>query len=605
VPAVDPDPQSSPALDPQSWVDLLTVHSLKNDFFSARTLMVIHEGVERMAKARESSPSRIVLTPSQANLYERLFKAFNNPHLLKEAGLILLQQWHLPDSALKHFDLARQYAPADRDIEELQVAAALAIARDVTSKTGHSGIEEPAPAKPEVDAVLRKTTKLVHITEAREDLDKSADELGRKQEDLHKTTKLQAEPAAPDYQPALSRAQGFLIHADFVGTAAALEEAGRLGAPREDLQAGYAQAGLAAYDAGQWDAALAAFQRVRDLDSASVEGWFNCGLVLQKMGRFDEALASYEKALTIAPDNPKTWCNLSSVWFERGNPEESEKAARQCLRLKVDYARAWDNLASALNAQGKLSEASNACQQAIRINPGLASAWFKLGVVNFQLDNMRAAVEAFDAARATPAFAPYVLHYLAMIAARRGELDAAMEKLGEAREADHDNELETAAVKEIAAAYTKDGDHLRAADLYGQITKKHPDEFSAWLALGTSLHRAEKRDGAREAYTKATELRPENPLPWHNLGLLASDQGKYAEARGYFEREVELAPEDAKAWYDLGVALQKLGLENEAADAFDRAEGLVKSLARRSSDLSAALSIVKRLGLTSRTLKTE
>ncbi|HEY8944252.1 MAG TPA: hypothetical protein VIM73_08315, partial [Polyangiaceae bacterium] len=195
MPAVDPDPQSSPALDPQSWVDLLTVHSLKNDFFSARTLMVIHEGVERMAKARESSPSRIVLTPSQANLYERLFKAFNNPHLLKEAGLILLQQWHLPDSALKHFDLARQYAPADRDIEELQVAAALAIARDVTSKTGHSGIEEPAPAKPEVDAVLRKTTKLVHITEAREDLDKSADELGRKQEDLHKTTKLQAEPA--------------------------------------------------------------------------------------------------------------------------------------------------------------------------------------------------------------------------------------------------------------------------------------------------------------------------------------------------------------------------------------------------------------------------
>jgi tetratricopeptide (TPR) repeat protein len=605
VPAVDPDPQSSPALDPQTWVDLLTVHSLKNDFFSARTLMIIHEGVERMAKARALPGSILVPTPTQANIYERLYKAFNNPHLLKEAGVILLQQWRLPDSALKHFDLARQFAPADRDLEELQVAAALAIARDVTNKAGHSGIDEPTPAKPEVDAVLRKTTKLAHVTEAREALDKSADDLGRKQEDLHKTAKLQNEPAAPDYQPALSRSQGFLIHADFAGTAAALEEAGRLGAPKEDLQAAFAQAGLAAYDAGEWDAALAAFQRVRDLDPASVEGWFNCGLVLQKMGRFDDALACYQQALKIAPENPKTWCNLSSVWFERGNPEESEKAARECLRLKVDYARAWDNLASALNAQGKLTEAANACQQAIRINPGLASAWFKLGVVNFQLDNMRAAIEAFDAARATPAFAPYVLHYLAMIAARRGELDAAMEKLQEARVADHDNELETATVKEIAAAYTKNGDNLRAADLYTQVTKKHPDEFSAWLALGTSLHRAERRDGAREAYTRATELRPENPLPWHNLGLLASDQGRHAEARGHFEREVELAPEDAKAWYDLGVALQKLGLEDEAAHAFDRAEGLVKSLARRSSDLSAALSIVKRLGLTTRTLKSE
>ena len=167
--AVDPDPQSSPALDPQTWIDLLTVHSLKNDFFSARTLMIIHEGIERMAKVRAQPGSILVPTPTQANLYERLYKAFNNPHLLKEAGVILLQQWHLPDSALKHFDLARQFAPADRDIEELQVAAALAIARDVTNRAGHSGIDEPVPAKPEVDAVLRKTTKLAHVTEARED----------------------------------------------------------------------------------------------------------------------------------------------------------------------------------------------------------------------------------------------------------------------------------------------------------------------------------------------------------------------------------------------------------------------------------------------------
>jgi len=606
VSAADPDPQSSPALDPQSWVDLLTVHSLKNDFFSARTLMIIHEGVERLAKARALPGSTIVLTPAQAILFERLYKAFNNPHLLKEAGIIHLQQWHLPDSALRHFELARQFAPADRDIEELQVAAALAIARDVTNRSGHSGIEELVPAKPEVDAVLRKTSKLIHVTDAREDLDKSAGELGRKQENLHKTAKIHQTPApVVDYQPALARAEGFLIHADFPGTAAALEEARRLGAPKEDLQAGHAQAGLAAYDAGEWDAALAAFQCVRDLDNASVEGWFNCGLVLQKMGRLDEALASYQEALKIAPENPKTWCNLSSIWFERGNPVESEKAARECLRLKVDYARAWDNLASALNAQGKLSEAANACQQAIRIQPALASAWFKFGVVNFQLDNMRAAIEAFDAAQSNPAFAGFVHYYLVMIAARRGDLDTAMEKLQEARATDPDNELEPAAVKEIAAAFTKSGDHLRAADLYGQITQTHPDDFSAWLAMGTSLHRADKRDGAYASYTRATELRPENPLAWHNLGLLASDQGKYEEARVFFEREVELAPDDAKAWYDLGVSLQKLGHEDEAADAFEHAEGLVKSLSRRSSDLSAALSIVKRLGLTSRSLKTE
>jgi len=599
VTAADTDPPSTPALDPQSWVDLLTVHSLKGDFFSVRTLMVIQEGIERLAKARAVPGHTIVITATQAGVFERLYKAFNNPHLLKEAGVIHLKYFNLPDSALKHFDLVRQLAPADRDIEQLQVAAALAIARDVTDKAGHSGIDEAAPTQPAVHAVLRKTSKLAHVAEAREDLGQSTGELGRR------TATAQENAPVPDYQSLLAWARGLLSRADFAGAYASIEEAGRLGASNVELQAAYAQAGLAGYDAGYMDAALEAFQRVRDLGPELVDGWFNCGLVYQKLGRLEEALASYNEAARLAPENPKTWCNLSSVWFELGNPEESEKAARECLRIKVDYARAWDNLASALNAQGKLNEAANACQQAIRIQSTLASAWFKLGVVNFQLDNTRAAIEAFDVARGNAAFNAYVLYYLVMIAARRGEPDDALARLEEARTVDPDNELETAAVKEIAAACTKDGDHERAASIYRQITKKHPDDFSAWLAVGTSLHRAEKRDAARQAYTRATELRPESPVAWHNLGLLASDQGRFEEARGFFQREVELAPEDAKAWYDLGVSLQKLGREDESAEAFAHAEGLVSTLSRRSSDLSAALSIVRRLGLSGRVLKTE
>jgi len=605
--AADAHPPLSTVFDPLTWVDLLTVAALKNDVFSARTLMVIHEAVECLAKAVTLPGNQIVITLAHVNIFERLHRSYNNPNLLKEAGLIYLEQFRLPDSALKLFDLARQFAPNDRDLEQLQVAAALAIARDVTDRSGHSGIDDPAPPKPEMHALLRKTSKLAHVAETREDLDASAGELERKQETLRKTTSLNGASAATnaDYHPALARAQGCLFQGDFVGATVALEEARQAGAPKEELQADFAQIGLAAYDVAQFEAALAAFKRVRDLGPDSVEGWFNCGLVYQKMGRLDDALNSYHRAIQIAPENPKTWCNLSSVWFECGNPAESEKAARECIRLKPDYARAWDNLASSLSALGQLSEAADACQQAIRIQPGLHSAWFKYGVVNFQLDSLFLAVEAFNVADGNPAFRSYVLYYRAMIAARNGELDLAMEKLQEARVADPQNELETSAVKEIGAAYTKQGDHQRAADLYSQIIKQHPTDYSAWLALGTALHRAEKYDGALAAYLRATELRPESPVPWHNLGLLASDQGHHDDARRYFQREVDLAPTDAKAWYDLGVALQHVGEDEAATEAFEHAEQLVKTLSRRSSDLSAALSIVRRLNLSGRMLKTE
>jgi tetratricopeptide (TPR) repeat protein len=593
-------------LDPQTWVDLLTVHALKGDMFSARTLTAIHEGVEKLAQAR-AADSGIVVTGFHATLFERLQRSFNNPNLLKEIGVVYLEEFRMPAIALKHFDLARQFAPKDRDIEQLQVAAALAVARQMTDQSAHSGLDEAAPEKPEVGALLRKTSKLANVVDTRTHLDETAGELGRKQEVWRKTGAVKAttDDAAADFQKLLGRIQDLISRTDFAGAAAALDEARKAGAPKEELQAYYAQLGLTAYDHNRFEEALAAFLQMRDLAPEAVEGWFNCGLVYQKMGRLDEALASYQEAVRIAPDNPKTWCNLSAVWFERGDHAEAERAARRSLELKADYARAWDNLASALGALNRLPEAAEACQRAIHFQPALHSAWFKFGVVNFQLDDMVKATEAFNMAGENPDFFAYVLYYSSMIEARRGELEQAVEKLEQARAADLDNELEPTAIRELAAAFTKSGNHSNAADCYAQITEKHPEDFSAWLALGTACHRAEYTDQAREAYLRAAELRPESPLPWHNMGMLAVDLDQPEESRNYFQREVELAPDDAKAWYDFGVSLQTLGLEEESAKAFEQAEGLVKSLTRRSSDLSAALSIVRRLNLGERVLKTE
>jgi tetratricopeptide (TPR) repeat protein len=596
---------SSPVFDPQTWVDLLTVHALKGDMFSARTLMTIHEGVEKLVEARSAADNWVTITSFHAALFERLQRSFNNPNLLKEVGVVYLEEFRMPGIALKHFDLAHQFAPKDRDIERLQVAAALAVARQMTEQSGHSGLDETAPSKPEVSALLRKTSKLAHVVDTRMHLGEMAGELGRKQEVFRKSGAVKPMAASANFQQPLARIPGLISQTDFAGASAALAEAEKAGAPPEELQAYSAQLGLAAFDYGRMNEALEAFRHMRDLMPEAVEGWFNCGLVYQKMGLLDEALAAYQEAVRLAPENPKTWCNLSSVWFERGDHAEAERAARRSLELKADYARAWDNLASALSALNRLPEAADACQQAIRIQPALHSAWFKFGVINFQLDNLIMASEAFNMTGDNADFFAYVLYYIAMIEARRGELDEALQKLEQARAADPVNDLESTAVKEIAAGFTKVGRHGEAADLYGQITEKRPQDFSAWLARGTAHYRAEQADQAREAYLRATELRPANPVAWHNLGLLASDAGNHAESRDYFRKEVELSPDDAKAWYDLGVSLQTLGLEQESAEAFERAEGLVKSLSRRSSDLSAALSIVRRLNLGERVLKSE
>ncbi len=575
--------------------------------FSTKTLMAIHAGVEQLAKARSAPDNALIITNFHKTLFERLLSSFNNPTLLKEIGLLYLDEFRMPAVALKHFDLAHQLGPKDRDIEQLQKAAAVAMARQVTDQPSHSGLGEAVHAKPEVNKLIRKTVNISSIVETRRHLDETTDALGRKQQDWRKSGSLKrkSQRLLADYNQALDRAQKLIAQTDFAGAFAALDEAQKAKAPPEELLAYYARLGLAAYDNQRMEEALDAFLLTRDLAPEAVEGWFNCGLVYQKAGQFDDALACYQEATRLAPDNAKSWCNLSTIWFEAGDYVEAENAAREALSRRTDYARAWDNLAAALSGQSRFPEAAEACQQAIRLQPGLHSAWFKFGVINFQMDNHAAAREAFNLTGDNPDYFAYVLYYLSMIDARRGELDHALQKLAEARNADPNNELEFSALKELGAACTKIGRYVTAADFYSQVTTRRPDDFSAWLALGTAYHRADQIEPARQAYRRATELQPLNPVSWHNLGILASDQNDHEESRECFQHEVELSPDDAKAWYDLGISLQALGREEEGAEAFERAEGLVKSLTRRSSDLSAALSIVRRLGLGERVLKTE
>jgi tetratricopeptide (TPR) repeat protein len=582
----------------------MTVHALKKDIFSAKTLMAIYEGVQALADARMQQSSMITITNFHKTLFERLQQSFNNPTLLKEVGVLYLSEFGMPGIALKHFDLARQFAPKDRDIEELQKSAAVAIAREATDLPGHSGLSEAQPSKVGVKELFKKTVR-INVVEARVHLDETADELGRKQAAWRKSGSLKNQHLNADFNKSLKRAEMLTSQTDFAGAFAALQEAQKMGAPKEELLAHHAKLGLAAFDHDRMEEALESFLLTRDLNPDALEAWFNCGLVYQRIGQLEDALACYQGAIRISPDNPKTWCNLSSVCIERGDLVEAEKAVRQALAIKPDYARAWDNLASVLSAQNRLPEAAEACQQAIRLQPSLHSAWFKFGVINFQMDELVKAQEAFNLTGDNPDFFAYVLYYFCMIEARRGELDLALQKLAEARNADPNNDLEGSALSELAAACSKIGRFTTAADFYRQITVRYPDDFTAWLNLGTAYHRAEQLENAREAYCRATVLQPENTVTWHNLGLLATDEGKHEEARDYFRREVELAPNDAKAWYDLGVSLQTLGQEDESADAFEKAEDLVKSLTRKSSDLSAAMSIVRRLNLGERVLKTE
>jgi tetratricopeptide (TPR) repeat protein len=97
---------------------------------------------------------------------------------------------------------------------------------------------------------------------------------------------------------------------------------------------------------GQVDEAMIQFQRAFALDPAYGNAHYNLGYAFFQKGRFDEAIAQYQKALSLEPfTDPKINYNLGVALFQKGRLHEAQIQFQQALQLKPDYLEAQNYLA--------------------------------------------------------------------------------------------------------------------------------------------------------------------------------------------------------------------------------------------------------------------
>ena len=153
-----------------------------------------------------------------------------------------------------------------------------------------------------------------------------------------------------------------------------------------------------------------------------------------------------------------------------------------------------------------------------------------------------------------------------------------------------------------------------AVEVLSGITRKNPEDFDAWTALGDTLRRLERYGRSAEAYTRAIDLRPEiverdwflfyaraiarerqgrfdlaepdfrraleldsdNPLVLNYLGYsLVEERMHLDEALDMIERAVAARPEDGFITDSLGWVLYRLGRFEEAVEPMERAAELL------------------------------
>ncbi len=161
--------------------------------------------------------------------------------------------------------------------------------------------------------------------------------------------------------------------------------------------------GLSAASEGQFEQAVAAFDRVIQAHPDFYEAWFERGLALESWGYYTQSVASFDHALSQFPPREIA----GQIWQERGNALQYGLGAYteaiicydQALNLLPDYERAWQNRGNALLYGLSRAEDALACYaQTLQINPGNHLAWRNQGNALVELRRYDEAIASYDKA---------------------------------------------------------------------------------------------------------------------------------------------------------------------------------------------------------------
>jgi Tfp pilus assembly protein PilF len=124
--------------------------------------------------------------------------------------------------------------------------------------------------------------------------------------------------------------------------------------------------------AGEWEQAIAAYQRAIELDPDYQSAYANLGVAYYQMGQFDLAESQYQKALALNPQDGDVAYNLGALYLQRSFNEDGQ---------------ANPDLVEQAIAQ---------LEQANKLSPELAEPYFSLGIAYAILGRNDQAITAFE-----------------------------------------------------------------------------------------------------------------------------------------------------------------------------------------------------------------
>lgn len=116
--------------------------------------------------------------------------------------------------------------------------------------------------------------------------------------------------------------------------------------------------GNAAYQAKNYDEAIACYKKATALDPSFASAFYNLGIMYEAKGMTDAAISSYKQVLTIKPDYYAAQNNLGIIYKKKGMIDEAMTEFKQILSKNFNFPYAHFNLAECYFTKGNMHSAS-------------------------------------------------------------------------------------------------------------------------------------------------------------------------------------------------------------------------------------------------------
>jgi len=300
---------------------------------------------------------------------------------------------------------------------------------------------------------------------------------------------------APDnaaVQQAISRIQ--LSQRDW---GALSKTAGRLKATRPDHPLGYHLEGLSLQQAGEQEAAIAAFDKALAIRPGAVEPLIAVARSELRLQRFDAAEQRVSGVLKDNPANVFARNLLGDIYLASGKLEQGREQFEEAIRIHPRSPRAYARLAQLQIADGDSVAARSTLEQGVAETNRSGLLVLRLAALLGQLGESAAAIEAYEDLVARFPNAVVAVNNLAVLLSKevgdRPALDRALELAGRFADSEVPEFLDT-----LGWIHHLRGDYSIAQPYLEKAATTKPDLASLRYHFGLNLVKLDRVDEARE-----------------------------------------------------------------------------------------------------------